>query len=146
MAKGFKIEVKGLKETIDKLGDESEEIKKRVDFAIGIGVESMATEAKNRVPVDTGRLKNSISAAKKGEFSYTLVAQAKYAPYIEFGTGNLYVSTGDAVWDDLAIQFKGKGIKQVNLPPRPYLRPSVQRLLPIVLNDVQDILNQDERL
>jgi HK97 gp10 family phage protein len=146
MAKGFDITVKGLKETLNKLSEEADMIKKQVDFAIGVNVEAMATEAKNRVPVDTGRLKGSISASKNSDYNYTLVAQAKYAAYVEFGTGNLFVSTGDKDWDDLAAQFKGKGKRQVNLLPRPYLRPAVQRITPIMFRDIEDVLNQDERL
>lgn len=46
-------------------------------------------------------------------------AIAPYAPYIEFGTGGMVeIPEG---WAEIAAQFKGAGIRQVNLPARPYL-------------------------
>lgn len=143
MARGFKLEIKGLKETLDKLGQEGDELKKMIDFTIAANVEAMAGEAKNRVPTDTGRLKNSITANKITQYSYTLVAQADYAAYVEFGTGNLFVQLPESYWNDLAAQFKASPRKRlVNLPPRPYLRPSVNRIYPIMLKDLEDLLNK----
>lgn len=147
MARGFTIKVNGLKETLAKLKDEGNEIKKQVDFAIGVNVEAMATEAKNRVVVDNGRLKGSISASKLKDYSYELVAQANYAAYVEFGTGNLFVQLPEAYWNDLAEQFKARPRKRlVNLPPRPYLRPSVNRITPIMLQDIEQILDQNKEI
>jgi HK97 gp10 family phage protein len=130
MARGFTINIKGLKETIAKLDREGEEIKKQIDFAIGINSEAMASEAKNRVPVDTGRLKNSITASKMKPYLYEVVAQTNYAAYVEFGTGTGFVPPENPEWSKLASQFKGAGIKQVNLLPRPYMRPSILAYYP----------------
>lgn len=147
MARGFTINIKGLNETIAKLKDEGNDIKKQVDFAIGINVEAMASESKNRVVVDNSRLKNSISAAKLKDFTYELVAQSNYAAYVEFGTGNLFVQLPEAYWNDLAEQFKARPRKRlVNLPPRPYLRPSVNRITPIMLKDIEQILDQNKEI
>ena len=145
MAKGFTLNVIGLKETIDKLGKEGDDIKKQIDFAIGINVDAMATESKNKVPVDTGRLKNSISSSKLKPYFYELVAQSNYAAYVEFGTGNLFVQLPEQYWNDLAKQFKANPQKKlVNLPPRPYLRPSVIRITPIMYKDVENIVNKNK--
>ena len=147
MAKNVTINIKGLKETLAKLKDEGDVIKKQVDFAIGINVDAMATESKNRVPVDTGRLKGSISASKLQPYSYELVAQANYAAYVEFGTGNLFVQLPEAYWNDLAEQFKARPRKRlVNLQPRPYLRPSVNRITPIMLKDIEQILDKNKEI
>jgi HK97 gp10 family phage protein len=145
MARGFTINIKGLKETIAKLDREGEEIKKQIDFAIGINSEAMASEAKNRVPVDTGRLKNSITASKMKPYLYEVVAQTNYAAYVEFGTGNLFVQLPEQYWNDLASQFKATPRKRlVNLPPRPYLRPSVNRITPIMFGDIEQILDKNK--
>lgn len=162
MAKGFNIQLKGLKETIKKLEAEADERLDMIDFAIGAGVEAMATEAKQRVPVGQygtvttaqgteqvkvgGRLKTSISAAEVEKYNYELVAEANYAAYVEFGTGTGFVELPEQEWMELAAQFKGAGKRQVNLPARPYLRPSVNRITPIMLKDIQDIINEDARL
>lgn len=147
MARGFTINIKGLKETIDKLGQEGEDIKKQIDFAIGINTEAMASEAKQRVPVDTGRLKNSISASKMKPYLYEVVAQSDYAAYVEFGTGNLFVQLPEQYWNDLAAQFKASPRKRlVNLPPRPYLRPSVNRITPIMFQDIEQLLDKNKKI
>lgn len=145
MAKGFTINIKGLKETISKLDKEGEDIKKQIDFAIGINTEAMASEAKNRVVVDNSRLKNSISASKMKPYLYEVVAQTNYAAYVEFGTGNLFVQLPEQYWNDLAAQFKATPRKRlVNLPPRPYLRPSVNRITPIMLSDIEQIVDKNK--
>ena len=141
MASGFNIEIKGLKETLTKLNKEEVKVENALDFAIGIGVDQMATEAKNKVVVDTGRLRASISSNKVKKFFYELAAQVKYAAYVEFGTGKYYINYGGE-WNVLASQFKGKGKKEVNLLPRPYLYPSVNHVLPIIEKDLQDIADK----
>ena len=50
--------------------------------AIGAAAE---TYAKNATPVDTGRLRNSISHAVDGEAVY-IGSNVEYAPYVELGT------------------------------------------------------------
>ncbi len=47
---------------------------------------------------------------------------ANYAPYIEFGTGTL-VDIPEGL-EQYAEQFEGQGIRQVNLPARPFLFPA----------------------
>ena len=79
-------------------------------------------DMKNDVPVDTSALKNSISSqAEKKEA--TIQASMKYAPYIEFGTGRkvkLSHLKKLGIPERYALRFKGRGIKEVNIPPRPY--------------------------
>lgn len=146
MAKGFTINIKGVEETIKNLRNAADDIADQVDFALAVNTEQMATEAKQRCVVDTGRLRASISANKQKKFLYELVAQANYAAYVEFGTGKGFIPLPEKEWMTLAGQFKGKGIKEVNLPARPYLRPSVNRIYPIMLKDIENILDKDERL
>jgi hypothetical protein len=74
-------------------------------------------------PANFGKLGQSINSFKVTETSYKVVAGAPYAAYVEFGTGGL-VSV-PAELKDIAITWKGKGIKQVNLRPRPYMYPSL---------------------
>jgi len=52
----------------------------------------------------------------------TVFVKADYGPYVEFGTGALVnVPRG---LEEYAIQFKGKGVKKVNLPARPFMYPA----------------------
>ena len=84
--------------------------------------------AKQSAPVDSGTLKQSIKAERKGK-TVEVIAGAHYAPYVEFGTG------GSVDLDDMlklgipssyAAQFKGKGIRDVNLPARPFFFSSAR--------------------
>ena len=84
--------------------------------------------AKQTAPVDSGSLKQSIKAERKGK-TVEVIAGAHYAPYVEFGTG------GSFDLDDMlqlgipasyAAQFKGKGIRDVNLPARPFFFSSAR--------------------
>jgi len=70
------------------------------------------------VRVDNGILKSSINQESKGLRGEVYV-RAHYAAYVEFGTGGLVdVPSG---LEDYAMLFKGAGVRQVNLPARPFL-------------------------
>ena len=84
--------------------------------------------AKRTVPVDTGGLRNAITAEIQGK-TVSVVVNKDYAPYIEFGTGSMVkiddmVSLG--IPPSYAMQFKGKGLREVNLPARPFLFSSAR--------------------
>lgn len=147
MAKGFTIKFEGLDQTIKELKNTVSDIEEKVDFAFGINVDAMATEAKNRVPVDMGRLRSSITSNKVNKYNYELVAGVYYAPYIEFGTGKYaasYVKSIDPEWTKLAFQFyvNGKG----RIPEKPFLYPSYKRIFPILVKDIEKIVTKDVRL
>lgn len=84
--------------------------------------------AKRSAPVDNGALKQSISAQRSGK-SINVVASAHYAPYVEFGTGgrvDLTDMTQLGIPPSYAAQFKGKGIRDINLPARPFFFSSAR--------------------
>lgn len=84
--------------------------------------------AKRAAPVDKGALKQSISTQRSGK-SVNVVAAANYAPYVEFGTGgsvDLTDMTQLGIPESYAAQFKGKGIREVNLPARPFFFSSAR--------------------
>ena len=84
--------------------------------------------AKRSAPVDNGALKQSISAQRSGK-SINVVAAAHYAPYVEFGTGgrvDLTDMTQLGIPTSYAAQFKGKGIRDINLPARPFFFSSAR--------------------
>lgn len=84
--------------------------------------------AKRAAPVDKGALKQSISTQRSGK-SVNIVAAANYAPYVEFGTGgsvDLTDMTQLGIPESYAAQFKGKGIREVNLPARPFFFSSAR--------------------
>lgn len=117
------------------------EVSAMMDMEIAAHGELMATSAKNMAPVDTGRLRSSISLKKEQFLSYELVAQANYAAYVEFGTGKGFVPNGEP-WDGVASKFKGKGIKEVNLLARPYMRPSILAYMPSLIKAIDSIIKE----
>ena len=148
MPSGFRLEVNDYKfnKMLTKLKQTVDETSATVDRELAATGEDMVRSAKNilssRGAVDTGRLLNSISFKKDQFLSYQFVAQTDYAAYIEFGTGNLFVNPERQGWVDLAAKYKGKGIKKVNLPPRPYMRPSILAYWPIYQKRVRDFLRK----
>lgn len=86
-----------------KITNNSDEIKRALDAQLAAGLEAVGLtaegHAKQLCPVDTGRLRNSISHAVEGETVY-IGTNVEYAPDVELGT-----STGRK--------------------PKPYLRPAV---------------------
>ena len=68
------------------------------------------SEAKTRAPVNLGMLRNSIYLAEQSKdnnkYVFSVGSSAKYAPYVEFGTGGkVSIPAG---FQDYASQFKGK--------------------------------------
>jgi len=112
-------DLKSLKKKMDNLRAFDKQV---LSNEIGRSALEIARIAKQNVVVDSGNLKQSIKAERKGKTA-EVVAGAKYAPYVEFGTGGLIDLTDMlelGIPASYAAQFKGKGIKNVNLPARPF--------------------------
>ena len=96
--------------------------------AVARGIE---LQAKNLAPTDLGKLGQSIRAVKsikngsRHNLKWKVTAGgliAPHAPFVEFGTGTKVKVPEE--WKDIAWAFKGKDIREVNLPARPYLYPA----------------------
>lgn len=97
---------------------QTDAFKERLEDEVAQMTDDIVIKATSRVPVNFGFLKDSIYKEQKG-LNAEVGASAHYSPYVEFGTGGkVNVPQG---LEDYAIQFKGNDIKQVNLPPRPFL-------------------------
>jgi len=96
--------------------------KKTLSNELGRSAMDIVRMAKQNAPVDKGTLKQSIRSERKDK-TVKVIAGANYAPYVEFGTGGS-VDLNDmqqlGIPSSYAAQFKGKGIKEVNLPARPF--------------------------
>lgn len=147
MAKGFNIEVsdRAINNILKKYKTLVNDAAIEIDMELAAHGEDMARSAKNLAPVDTGRLRASISLKKDQFMSYQLVAQTKYAAYHEFGTGANYSIPEYKEWQELAAQFKGKGIKQVNIMPRPFMRPAILTYWPKFKEQIIKILKDERR-
>lgn len=146
MATGIKLEIsdKNFRDVLNSFKDEVSKRTAMIDQEIAAHGELMATSAKQLAPVDTGRLRGSISLKKEGFMRYQLVAQTDYAAYMEFGTGRYaasYVPTLDEEWQKIAAQFKrGPGS---NVPPFGYMNRSVKAYLPSLIKAINKVLKNN---
>lgn len=139
MAKGFELNLTGVEGLQNRIKKLSAELKNGVKNEIQASGQTIAAQARTRVPRNTGFLGNSISAFDIDNGT-EIVAQKEYAAYVEFGTGALVdVPAG---LEDYAIQFKGAGVKQVNLPARPYMFPSYFEEKPKLIKRITDKLDK----
>jgi len=112
---------------------------------VGKTASDIVKRSTQKVPVDKGKLKQSVYMAKKGntaEVGYN----KKYAPYQEFGTGR-YIDTKDAKalgFSDSEIKtlFKGEGKRQVNIQPQPFFFPSVREGLKGLMDRLDEKLKK----
>ena len=116
-----KINIGKLLGQINSFGDDANRLAVAVTNSTA---DEIVSNAKQKVVVDLGQLRQSIgnTTASVGNNRSLIFANAPYAAYVEFGTGGaVSIPKG---FDQLAIKFKGKGIKQINLRPQPYLIPA----------------------
>ena len=99
-------------------------------------IQNIETEASSMAPVDLGILRSSINGEVDG-LNGVVGTPVKYAPYMEFGTGGL-VDVPEGL-EDYAMKFKGAGIKQVNLFPRPFLIPAFKKHTTIMLEELNKL-------
>ncbi len=104
-------------------GDVADYVRAEVEDAM-LSIES---EAVSNVKVQSGALKQSIQSTpmkvSKNQISGGVEVGANYAPYVEFGTGTSVKIPTELV--QFASEFIGDGIREVNLPARPFFYPEV---------------------
>ena len=106
------------------------ETQTEVKKIVATTLNSIARKAIMSAPVNKkvgygGFLKQSIRTTRTSDgLGGTVYTGRLYAPYMEWGTGD-YVKVDEDL-RDYAMTFKGKGIRKVNIKPRPYLFPAVR--------------------
>ncbi len=78
--------------------------------------------AKKLAPVDVGTLRQNIIVGRVDDLNYRITSFMPYSAYMEFGTGRLTSVPDD--FKEIAPLFKGKGIREVNIPPQPFMYPA----------------------
>lgn len=105
--------------------------------AVGITLEGYA---KLLCPVDTGRLRNSITHDVRDDKVY-IGTNVEYAAYVEYGTGVFVAGGRPTPWryqDD-----KGNWHTTSGQPPQPFIRPAVENHLDECKNIFEAYLNQN---
>jgi HK97 gp10 family phage protein len=141
MADQILFRIEGLDALIKRIGKLAPEIAKEVAMEVNASALAIQSKARRDVVVDNSTLRSSIQLKEinRGDkIMYTVGSRLKYAPYVEFGTGGtVNVPAG---YEDFAIQFKGKGIRKINLRPRPYLIPAFESEIPILRKNIQNVI------
>lgn len=113
------------------------QVTNKTKFAVVKATQNIQLKASLIVPVDTGKLKQSIKTDyKENGLTGIISATEDYAPYVEFGTGQFVkVPKG---FDEMAMSFfvNGKG----RMKPRPFLIPSWASEVPIFKADLKKII------
>lgn len=137
------ITIKGLRSLKNKMAELEKMPKEVAQYTEAVSSE-IALDARNKAPKDLGNLQRSIIYFPNSEKTgFVVQAGMPYAPYVEFGTGGL-VSVPTEL-KDIAIKFKGKGVKQINLRPRPYLYPAFQKGRLQLLQDLERLIKNKVR-
>lgn len=141
MADNISFKIEGLDDLIKRMGKLAPKIAKEVALEVNASALAIQSKARRDVVVDNGILRNSIQLKEinRGDkIMYTVGSRLKYAPYVEFGTGGT-VSV-PAGYEDFAMQFKGKGLRKINLRPRPYLIPAFESEIPVLRKNIQNVI------
>lgn len=129
------------KNTIKELRSFGDEGRKVISIVTRETAKEIELTAKQLAPVDIGDLRQGISEDKVDDYHYKVIAVQRYSAYMEFGTGGL-VSVPNEL-KEIAIQFKGAGVKQINLRPQPFMYPA---WIKGKLNYLDDLTKQLKKL
>ncbi len=114
----FGLNLTGIKEVKNALKTMDKHLRQDVGDEINASALTIQSSAKRLAPVDLGFLRNNIALVPIGDLTFSVEAKAKYSAYIEFGTGG-QVSI-PAGYEDLAMMFKGRGLRTINIRQQPY--------------------------
>ena len=120
------IQIKGFDKLIKDIKAIGVEGEKRIAETTEGNAREIEATAKQIAPYDFGALRQNIKALEQDKLNWAVYANAfgnaPYSAYQEFGTGGL-VEVPDEL-KDIAIKFKGKGIKKIDMRPQPFLYPA----------------------
>ena len=137
------MEIKGLNTVLANIRKYGKEAEKDIEAVTEQVARNIEKDAKSRVVANFGKLGQSIQFVKETPLEWRIEAGgvlAPYAPFVEFGTGGLVEVPNEL--KEMAIKFKGKGVKQINLPARPFLYPALLRGRNEYLDKLKKVLDK----
>ena len=104
------IDIKGMSEALSKFDKYGKKVQTEIKDEVGASALKIYSDAKKLAPVNLNTLRGSIFfdsvSISPSQFMFTVGAKARYAPYIEFGTGGkVSIPKG---YESYASQFKTK--------------------------------------
>jgi len=141
----FNVSIRGGDALVRKLQKATQTIQIETVKIINESVKEISVAAKARVPVKTGYLKGTIgyTTYQEGEGA-TVYADAHYAPYVEFGTGDfgfgipVYPNVNMGELEAYALTFK-RNKKTIGMPYRPFMFNSYSEVLSKMVNKIKKI-------
>ena len=118
MAKGLSFNVSGIEGVQKALDRKVEALTKGLDRELTASAFEINEKQITYTPVDTGRLRGANVVEMPEPLHKVLINNVDYAPYIEFGTGGKVSVPAELT--DIALQFKGAGIRRVNMRAQPF--------------------------
>lgn len=116
-------------------------LKKKAELAINASALRIESDAKERVPVDTGNLRSSIKTEKFGGVGRRVYTLTEYAPFVEFGTRSKVKTTIQGVdYSSVAKQFKRSTGGGGGVSPRPFLFPAFESEKPTLIKNLKTIM------
>lgn len=140
MSKGFRISTEGFKSLEKRLEKMSKEAVDEVSDVVDKHIFDINREQVSLTRVDTGYLKNSNNFDVQDKKYKEIFNNANYAAFVEFGTGNMVKVPTELA--EYARQFKGKGIRNVNLPARPFFFAPFFKRRQAILRDIVKVLQK----
>lgn len=140
-----KLQVKGAAEVARALTEIDKATNGLIDEITFVNAQELATNAKRYAPIKTGKLRQSIQVTRLGPRRYSVGTNVRYAAYQEFGTGRYASQTVPQLprsWQNLARKYKGRGIRQVNVPPNLYLYYAFVTQATIFIDDLEDAIRR----
>jgi HK97 gp10 family phage protein len=141
----FDVNIDGGNALIKKLQKASETIQMETVKIINESVKEISNSAKAKVVFKTGFLKGSIGYTeyKEGEGA-TVFANARYAAYVEFGTGDsfqipVYPNINMNELEGYAETFKIRQKALLGVPHRPFMFNSYSEVLGKMVNKIKKI-------
>lgn len=118
----------------------------KIETVFKKSLDTITTNAAVSAPTKTGALRSSINWKEVGKLSYQLRAEAYYAAYVEFGTGDfakreLGSREFNEYWKEIAIKYKGA--TDGFLPAHPYFYPNVRKEIPKLKEKIAKILSKN---
>lgn len=132
-------QAKALTDKFKTMGDDAVEAFEEITK---VYAQNIIEKAKPNIPSnktkDISNLRGTLFYEKVREMTYKVESPKKYAAFVEFGTGTTVDVPSD--WKELAWKFKGKGIKKINLPARPFLYPAYRSVIFEYVKKLEDEL------
>lgn len=134
----LKFNIRGFDEINKALNKKIEAVTIDIDKEMTASALEINAKQISYTPIDTGRLRGGNGFDVSKPLNKQLFNMVDYAPYIEFGTGGL--TTIPQGMEEIASQFKGTGIRKINMRAQPFFFRAFFEVAPKMLARIKKII------